>query len=112
MSLNAGDIHHALFQKELLNEAVKQKMDIIAMKVTASGRLLQRGGIANMKQTLDYVFSLPISTAIVGISNLKEFEENAKIAAEFKPLDEEEMKYPESLTEKNSEESNHFKIDW
>ncbi len=112
MSLNAGDIHHASFQKDLLNEAVKQKMGIIAMKVTASGRLFQKGGIANMKQALEYVFSLPVSTAIVGISNLKELEENAKIAAEFKQLDEEEMKYLESLTEKNSEEANHFKIHW
>jgi len=112
MSLNAGDIHHASFQKELLKEAVSKKMGIIAMKVTASERLFQRGGIANMKQALDYVFSLPISTAIVGISNLKELEENAKIAAEFKPLDEKEMKYLESLTEKNSEEANYFKINW
>jgi len=112
MSLNAGDIHHASFQKELLKEAASKKMGIIAMKVTASGRLLQKGGIANMKQALEYVFSLRISTAIVGISNLEELEENAKIAAEFKPLDEEEMKYLESLTKKNSEEANHFKIHW
>ncbi len=112
MSLNAGDIHHASFQKELLKEAVSKKMGIIAMKVTASGRLFQRGGIANMKQALDYVFSLPISTAIVGISNLNELEENAKIAADFKPLDEKERKHLESLAKKNSEEANHFKIHW
>jgi aryl-alcohol dehydrogenase-like predicted oxidoreductase len=112
MSFNAGDIHYASFRQNLLNEAVKLDMGIIAMKVAAVGRIFREGGLSSMKQALGYVFSFPVSTAIVGISNVAEVEENARIAADFKPLDDAELKQLESLTAAYADDANFFKHHW
>ncbi len=112
MFLNAGDVHYLPFQEKLLKEAVKLEMGIIAMKTTAVGRIFQPGGITSMKQALGYVFSFPVSTAIVGITTEAEVEENARLAAELKPLKAEEIKHLESLTEPYAEQANYFKHHW
>lgn len=112
MALNAGDIHYAPFQDQLLEEAVRKEMGIIAMKVTARGRIFRADGLAGMKQALDYVFSFPISTAIVGISTLAEVDENAGIAADFKKLPVDEIKHLENLVEPYAGEANFFKHQW
>jgi len=112
MALNAGDIHYASFQEKLLKEAVKLDMGIIAMKVTAVGRIFRDGGLSVMKQALEYVFSFPISTAIVGISTLAEVEENAQIAADFEKLSAQELMNLEALTESYADEANFFKHHW
>lgn len=106
ITLNAGDIHYAPFQKGLLNEAVAKEMGIIAMKVTARGRIFREGGVQKMKQALDYVLSFPISTAIVGISNESEVDENARIAKKFIKLPEDEIKRLEDLVKPYEEEVN------
>ncbi len=112
MAFNAGDIHYAPFQEKLLNEAAKLEMGIIAMKVTAVGRIFREGGLANMEQALGYVFSFPVSTAIVGITSMEEVEENARIAANFEQLNEEGIKNLETLTEPYADEANYFKLHW
>ena len=112
MSFNAGDIHYVPFQEKLLQEAVNKDMGIIAMKVTARGRIFQESGLQNMKQALDYVFSFPISTAIVGISNQDEVDENACIAADFKKLPADEIKRLEDLVKPYEQEANFFKYHW
>ena len=112
MALNAGDVHYASFQEKLLKEAVKLDMGIIAMKVTAVGRIFREGGLSAMNQALGYVFSLPVSTAIVGISSLTEVEENAQIAADFEKLSDEGIKKLEALTESYADDANFFKHHW
>ncbi|MGM0651683.1 MAG: hypothetical protein ACQES4_02730 [Bacillota bacterium] len=59
---------------------------------------------------MGYTLSHPVSTAIVGITNLAEVEENIRIASEFKPYTEEELRKLERLTEPYAEEANFFKI--
>jgi uncharacterized protein len=112
MSFNAGDVHYASFKDKLLPEAVRLEMGIIAMKVTAVSRIFRDEGISSMKQALDYVFSHPISTAIVGISHVSEVEENITIAAEHKTLLGEELARLESLTAAYADEVNFFKHHW
>jgi len=87
-------------------------MGIIAMKVTAVGRIFREGGITSMQQALGYVFSHPVSTAIVGISTPAELEANARIAAEFRLLSPEELKDLEDLTASYADEANFFKHQW
>ncbi len=112
MSLNAGDPHYRSFKQELLPEAVRQNLGVIAMKVTAVGRIFCKKGIAKMDQALGYTLSHPVSTAIIGISTIAELEENVRIAEEFKPLAEEEIKRLEELTAPYAEEANFFKYHW
>ncbi len=112
ISLNAGDPHYRSFKQELLPEAVKQNLGIIAMKVTAVGRIFRNEGITKMEQAFGYTLSHPVSTAIIGISTMAEIEENARIANDFKPFAEEEIKYLEKLTAPYAEEANFFKHYW
>ena len=69
--------------------AQEKEVGVIAMKVVARGALIERG--LGIRQLLPYVLSYPVSTAIVGISDVAHLEENVRIAAAFEPLSEQEM---------------------
>lgn len=115
LSLNAADVHYRSFQEELLQEVVDQKMGIIAMKVLARGRLISGSsepGLNSAREALEYVWSLPVSTSIVGISNLEELEENIKLARKFNKLTADDMMEMESRTEALKQEGNFFKYNW
>lgn len=98
MAVNAADKHYDSFIENLLPTALEKKMGIVAMKIPARDRIFAHGGIISMKEAMEYVFSLPVSTAIVGIDTLAELEENVKIASEFEPLSAEEMLAIENKT--------------
>lgn len=110
--LNAGDPYYRSFKQELLPEAIKQNLGIIAMKVTAVGRIFRKEGITSMEQAFGYTLSHPVSTAIIGISSMAEVEENVRIARDFKPLTEEELKQLEKLTATYADDANFFKYHW
>ena len=112
MALNAADIHHKPFQNDLLAEARSQDMGIIAMKVTAVGRIFREGGITSMEQALGYTLSFPVSTAIVGISSVRELEENVRIAARAYQLTRDELTAVEELSLANATDGNFFKHHW
>ena len=69
--------------------AQEKEVGVIAMKVVARGALIERG--LGIRQLLPYVLSYPVSTAVVGISDVSHLEENVRIASAFEPLSEEEM---------------------
>lgn len=110
-ALNAADRHHLSFIETLLPMATKKQMGIIGMKVPARGSIFRKDGLATMKQAMDYVLTLPVSTIIVGCSTVAELEENVRIAKEFKPLSEREMAQLEDLTRPYARQASWFK-DW
>lgn len=112
MSLNAADKHYASFIDNLLPIAVKKNMGIIGMKIPSRGRIFRQGGITTMKQAMEYVLTLPVSTVIVGISNLRELVENINIAMNFKYLTKEQMEELEELTKPYHSDVNWFKTQW
>ncbi len=112
MALNAADTHHASFQKKVLPAAVEREMGIIAMKVPALGRILRPDGIRTMEEALGYVYSLPISTAIVGISTLQELEENVTITGNFQPYSEDTLTELAQRTAHYHEHASWFKYHW
>ncbi len=69
--------------------AREKEVGVIAMKVVSRGALIERG--LSIRQLLPYVLSYPVSTAIVGISDVSHLEENVRIASAFKQLSEKEM---------------------
>jgi aryl-alcohol dehydrogenase-like predicted oxidoreductase len=91
MALNAADKHYNPFIENLLPIAVEKEMGIIGMKIPARDQIFSNGGIISMKEAMSYTLSLPVSTIIVGLDNVRELEENVKIAQEFAPLTAEEM---------------------
>lgn len=115
MAINAADIHYLSFKNYLLPEAQKRGIAIIGMKVATRGRMLSSWtpppleeqqerlrtplrGTITIKEALSYNMSLPVSTTIIGIDNVSQIEEDVKIASEFSPLCEAEMKEIEFKT--------------
>jgi aryl-alcohol dehydrogenase-like predicted oxidoreductase len=97
MALNAADRHHLPFQEDLLQQAVNKKMGIIGMKVPARGRLLQQAGLS-MKECVGYVWTLPVSTVIIGCDSVEQLEQNVSLAKGFQPLSPSAMAKIESRT--------------
>ena len=115
MAVNAADVHYLSFKNYLLPEAQKRGIAIIGMKVATRGRILSTWtpppleeqpersrtpipGTITIKEALSYNMSLPVSTTIIGIDNVAQIEEDVKIASEFSPLCEAEMKEIEYKT--------------
>ena len=111
MSLNVGDAHYASFKDSVLPEAVQRKMGIIAMKVTAKGRL-QPGKEFTMQELISYVLTLPVATVIVGMGTLEELEENVQIVQHFTPLSEMAMSQLETRAAPLAYPANFFKHEW
>ena len=44
-----------------------------------------------MRDAMNYVLSLPVSTVIIGCDNIAQLEENVRIAREFTPLSQAQM---------------------
>jgi aryl-alcohol dehydrogenase-like predicted oxidoreductase len=109
MAINAADRHRLSFIDNLLPTALKHNVGIIGMKIPARGRLFTEGGISRMEQALRYVLTFPVSTVIVGISTLKELEENVEIARNFTPYSEKELAQLEELTKPYYAEASWFK---
>ena len=113
-SLNPAERHDQAqsFLEEVLPLASAKEMGTIAMKVASYGRIFKSGGIENMQQALDYTLSFPVSTAIIGISNQQELEENIEIAKGFKTLSDSELAELESLVKPYYSEASFFKTAW
>ncbi len=109
IALNPADPHFLPFQTELLPLANEKEMGVIAMKIPARGRLFREDGITNMRDALSYVFTLPISTAIVGCDDVAQLEENISIAENFEPLSSAEMARIENLTANYAMDAAFFK---
>lgn len=91
VALNAADKHYDPFIEKFLPTAVSKNMGIVGMKIPARDRIFAHGGIITIKEAMEYVMSLPISTIIIGLDDIAQLEENIKIAENFKPLSAEQM---------------------
>lgn len=110
MALNAADRHHLPFQDDLLRAAVDKQMGIIGMKVPARGRLLQRAGL-EMKDCVDYVWSLPVSTLIIGCDSIEQLDQNVALARAFRPIDQERLAALEARTRSEALQCSWYKRD-
>ncbi len=112
ISMNAADIHYKSFQEALLEELIERDMGIIGMKVLGRGKLVSENGLDSIREALYYVWSLPLTTTIIGIGSLEELEENVELARKFEILSVDEMLEIEAKIEEFEEKGNFFKYDW
>ncbi|HUS85997.1 MAG TPA: aldo/keto reductase [Bacteroidales bacterium] len=108
-AINAADKHYNSFIEKFLPTAVEQGIGIVGMKIPARDRIFDHGGIITMKEAMDYVMTLPVSTIIIGIDKIAELEENIKIAQEFKPLTADELLAIEDRVKPHFEHLQFFK---
>ncbi len=91
ISLNAADmnLNGPEDMDAFLTDAAAKEVGVIAMKVVSRGRVLERG--LTMEQALTYTLSQPVATAIVGITETRQVDENFDIACNLEPLDSEQQ---------------------
>lgn len=109
VALNAADMHYDPFIENFLPTAVEKKMGIVGMKIPARDRIFSHGGIITIKEAMDYVLTLPVSTIIIGIDKIAELEENIGIAKNFKPLSADQMMAIEAKTKPYYKDLQFFK---
>ena len=74
---------------EFLEKAAEADVGVIAMKVVSRGAIFNRG--LTMEQALTYTLSHRVATAIVGITEPWQLDENVEIARNFETLSDEEL---------------------
>jgi uncharacterized protein len=79
-----------------MTAAVDKRVGVIAMKVTGRNQLLRRHPIT-MEQAMRYTLSFPVATAIIGITEMAQVDENVELARRFRPMTDAEMADLESL---------------
>jgi hypothetical protein len=109
MALNAADRHHTPFQDTVLPLATELGLGVIGMKIPARGRLFRDGGVTSMRDAMHYVLTLPVSTVIIGCDTVAQLEENVRLAREFTPLPDGEMRRIEGLTAPYAPDAAFFK---
>lgn len=91
------------FETVALPVALRKGMGVIAMKVTGQESLVGTGeGKSGVDRLLQYAWSLPVATAVVGMPTLDFVKQNASIARGFKPMAADEMRdFSKTLSDAN-----------
>jgi uncharacterized protein len=79
-----------------MTAAVDKGVGVIAMKVTGRNQLLRQHPIT-MEQAMRYTLSFPVATAIIGITEIGQLDENFELARHFRPMTDAEMAEIESV---------------
>jgi predicted aldo/keto reductase-like oxidoreductase len=102
VALNAADSHRRPFMSTVLEEAARQGMGVIGMKVYAQGALLGQD-LLTPDDAMGYVLSLPgVSTVIVGCRTPAEVDDNARIARHFVPVEAARQRQLEARTQRHA----------
>ncbi len=90
ISVNPANVNmeHAEDMIQFFSATLERDVGVIGMKVVGRGEVLNRG--LTMKQAFDYTLSFPMATAVIGITELWQLDENVKWACEFEQLSEEQ----------------------
>jgi predicted aldo/keto reductase-like oxidoreductase len=85
LSVTDGANHAKSFEERTLPLAREKRMGVIAMKTLGAGALLQQR-VISQEEALRYVWTLPISTAILGCSTAEQIRADAHLAQAAKSL--------------------------
>lgn len=90
LSVTDGANNELSFEKTTLPLAKKKGMGVIAMKTTGAGGLLSQN-VAKLDDCLNYAWSLPISTAILGCTTVEQVDADVHLATAWKQLGDSQM---------------------
>jgi predicted aldo/keto reductase-like oxidoreductase len=90
LPLNPMDATFRSFEKQVLPEAVRRGMAVMAAKPIAGGAIAG-SRVVKPEEALRYCFSLPVSTVICGMESTAILRKNLRLALGFKPYHAGEM---------------------
>lgn len=90
LSVTDGANQTLSFEKTALPPAVKQGVGVFAMKTTGIG-VLHEQGISSLAENLNYVWSLPVATAILGCTSPAQVDEDIRLARAHQRLSKSQM---------------------
>jgi aryl-alcohol dehydrogenase-like predicted oxidoreductase len=102
LPLNPLDWHQQSFTREVLPLLMERGIGVIAMKTSADGAL-PRERLATIDECQRYVWSQPVSLAVVGMERPELVRENAGRARAFRPMPESEITRLRSRLEPRAE---------
>jgi aryl-alcohol dehydrogenase-like predicted oxidoreductase len=91
MPVNVVDPHYESFRINVLDEAVRRNVGVIAMKTLAFGNILSKG-VAKAAEALPWVWSQPVSTICSGCDTIERLEYNVYLCKTFRPMPEAEQR--------------------
>jgi predicted aldo/keto reductase-like oxidoreductase len=109
VALNAADWQRLPMREKLIPRALEKGMGVIAMKTLGGpgGAILKQ---LTTTDALSYVWSLPITTTIVGAATIDHLTSNIDTVRDFTPLDEARMRAVEtSMTVDEAHAASWFK---
>ena len=93
MPTNIIDPHYHSFQKQVLPICQQRDIGVLGMKsLGAQDARIAKETKINVDVCRRYALSLPISSLVIGIQNRKELHKDIKLARNFEPLTEGEVK--------------------
>ena len=90
LSVTDGANRDLSFERTTLPKAVKKGVGVMAMKTTGVG-LLHEQGISTLEDNLNYVWSLPVATAILGCTSPAQVDEDIRLARAHRKLSDSQM---------------------
>jgi aryl-alcohol dehydrogenase-like predicted oxidoreductase len=91
MPVNCVDPHYLSFIRNVLPEARKKGLGVLAMKSNAMGALT-RNNVAQIQECLRFTWSQDIDTLVSGAETVEQLEENIGVLKSLKVMNAEEMK--------------------
>jgi aryl-alcohol dehydrogenase-like predicted oxidoreductase len=89
--LSGFDAHYESFQRKVLPVVIEQGIAPLAIKSLLGNARAVREGVVRASDAIRYVLSLPVATVVTGVDTVEFLRENIRTAAEFVPMDAEEM---------------------
>jgi aryl-alcohol dehydrogenase-like predicted oxidoreductase len=96
MPINVCDWHYRSFQQEVVPVCLEKQVGVIGMKSLGGSPDGQNGripseGLATAQECIRYSLSMPVSSLVVGIRNMKDLEQALAIGRDFEPLGDEKL---------------------
>jgi aryl-alcohol dehydrogenase-like predicted oxidoreductase len=92
LPLNCFDAGFRSFEQRVLPELQRQHITPIGMKSLGGQGIPIRKRAVKVVDALRYAMSLPVGTTVSGIDSMKVLRQNLRIATNFQPMTDEEMR--------------------
>lgn len=91
LPINPAEPVHQSFMEQVVPLAREREMGIVGMKVYLRGLVTRIPGHPGMEPFIRFALSQPVSNMVIGCDDVKQVEENVRLAQSFTPMSPEEQ---------------------